>query len=284
MSFLVLFTYQTFFSKPTPVPATKRWRRRQRRRRGTGQRFAGEVDAAAPAAPTVAALVGETSERDVTIDTPHVIAMFTNRGARLKSWKLKEYRDRNGDPLELIDASLAATQPLPFSLSVPDAATTAMLNTSLYAVHEAKRRGGRRPPGVVRIPDRSRTERHQGVHPQSGSFTVVLRLQVSPGRCGAHADGAVGTGPRRQRLPDRTLRGEARGAVLDRGQGEPDCRREDTGATELRPGLRVRRHRRSLLRGIRGQPGTREGRVPAAADPAAARFEGSGSRSRGVLD
>ncbi|MGC4081851.1 MAG: hypothetical protein QM736_07025 [Vicinamibacterales bacterium] len=39
------------------------------------------------------------------------MAVFTNRGARLKSWKLKEYRDRNGNPLELIDQTIAGSHP-----------------------------------------------------------------------------------------------------------------------------------------------------------------------------
>ena len=42
-------------------------------------------------------------------------------------------RDRNGDPLELVDASFGDAQPLPFSLSVPDAAVTTSLNTALWA-------------------------------------------------------------------------------------------------------------------------------------------------------
>ena len=37
-----------------------------------------------------------------------VIAVFTNRGARLKSWRLKHYHDQQGEPLELVAHDVAA--------------------------------------------------------------------------------------------------------------------------------------------------------------------------------
>ncbi|MGE3957859.1 MAG: membrane protein insertase YidC [Vicinamibacterales bacterium] len=130
LSFLVYFTYQTFFAPAPPkkvaqAPAADA---ASPAPSGSGQTGAPETSAALPGA-----LVGEQVERDVVIDTPHVVAVFTNRGGRLKSWKLKEYRDRNGNPLELVDQSLR-NQPLPFSLSVPDAAVSTALNGGLYSV------------------------------------------------------------------------------------------------------------------------------------------------------
>jgi YidC/Oxa1 family membrane protein insertase len=72
---------------------------------------------------------------DVTVETRDIIAVFTNRGGRLKSWRLKQYPDQNGQPLDLIQQSLPDTQPLPFSLRVPDAVATRTLNTALYTVN-----------------------------------------------------------------------------------------------------------------------------------------------------
>ena len=37
------------------------------------------------------ALVSASEERDVKVENQHVVAVFTNRGARLKSWRLKDY-------------------------------------------------------------------------------------------------------------------------------------------------------------------------------------------------
>ena len=58
---------------------------------------------------------GDTSERDVRVETRDVIAVFTNRGARLKSWRLKHYLDQQKQPQELVEPT-SPTQPLPFTL------------------------------------------------------------------------------------------------------------------------------------------------------------------------
>jgi YidC/Oxa1 family membrane protein insertase len=142
LSFLVLFVYQAFFVKPVPKPVT------------TGAATALSTEATTASAPQpvargseplvaeapppagVTALTGESEERDVRVETPRVIAVFTNRGARLKSWKLKQYHDSGGKPLELVASNLPSN-PLPFSLSTPDAATTSLLNGGLFTVKSA---------------------------------------------------------------------------------------------------------------------------------------------------
>src|SRR5205823_3326965 len=97
--------------------------------------------AATPAAPApvaqVAALVGDPAERETRIETNDVIAVFTNRGARLKSWRLKRYEDPNHHPLELVATDLATTQPLPFSVRTADERITAELNAALYQTRES---------------------------------------------------------------------------------------------------------------------------------------------------
>jgi len=172
LSFLVYFGYQTFFpSKPAPKAATTA---------STGASSAGapaaagvNAVAASSAGPAPASLLGEQAERDVVVDTPHVTAVFTNRGGRLKSWKLKEYLDRNGAPLELIDPSLAASHPLPFSLSVPDSATTAALNGGLYAVRQT----GEQVTFEYRTDSGISATKDFSINP--GSYTVVMKSQVS---------------------------------------------------------------------------------------------------------
>lgn len=137
LSFVVLYGYQQFYPSKPPAKAPTA----AIQTAATGAASATAPDGTAAAGATVAAapaLVGESSARDITIETPHVSAVFTNRGARLKSWALKDYRDRNGDPLELVDASFGDAQPLPFSLSVSDAATTTALNTALWAVKQTR--------------------------------------------------------------------------------------------------------------------------------------------------
>jgi YidC/Oxa1 family membrane protein insertase len=145
LSFLVLYAYQAVFVKPTPKPPLDTT---------TGQTTPLTAEsAAAPAAavpatvpetvsaPSADVVVGEAAERDITIETEKAIAIITNRGARLKSWRLKHYLDQKGEPLELIANDLAATHPLPFSLRVDEDAATRALNSALYQLKETPPQG-----------------------------------------------------------------------------------------------------------------------------------------------
>ena len=83
-------------------------------------------------------MLSDTSERDVRIETPNFVAVFTNKGARLKSWRLKKYQDLVKDPVELIANNFGDAQPLPFSLRVAqDPGVTNTLNSALYSVSGA---------------------------------------------------------------------------------------------------------------------------------------------------
>jgi YidC/Oxa1 family membrane protein insertase len=149
LAFLVLYVWQALFVKPVPKPGTA-----GNAPAATGSPVAGtstasptsqtstpgaaltaEAPAAAPAAPAAPAaksLVGETSERDVRVETRSVIAVFTNKGARLKSWRLKRYLDHQGQPQELVENT--TNQPLPFSLRTTDEAVNTTLNAAIYTV------------------------------------------------------------------------------------------------------------------------------------------------------
>src|SRR5471030_2703136 len=110
LAFLVLYVWQTVFVKPVPKPAPgtaaataggaaiagRGGAQTAQPAASTGagavSSGAAQADAkpvAADVRPMAAALVGENTERDVRVETHDVIAVFTNRGARLKSWRLK---------------------------------------------------------------------------------------------------------------------------------------------------------------------------------------------------
>src|SRR4051812_39175258 len=109
LSLVILTVYQSLVVKPVPKPvpgATAATGTTTTAARGAVPAPSASTASQAPAAaavvvppppasvPDVPALVGETSERDVTVETRDVIAVFTNRGARLKSWRLKHYFDQ----------------------------------------------------------------------------------------------------------------------------------------------------------------------------------------------
>jgi YidC/Oxa1 family membrane protein insertase len=134
LSFLVLYGYQVLFPTPPgpkPVQASK---------------TATAPNASAPApsnpAPSVQgvpplaeALTPTAPARDIEIDNAEVHAIFTTRGAVLKSWKLKKYRDDQGQPLEMVAGHAPATSPLPFTLGADDPALAAQLAAAPFTVN-----------------------------------------------------------------------------------------------------------------------------------------------------
>jgi len=184
LSFIVLYAYQAFFVKPAPKPpqsaATP-----QQRTSATPATNAPKSLAPAPspvaAVATAAALVADSAERDTTVETHDVIAVVTNRGARLKSWRLKKYLDQERKPQELVENQLAA-QPLPFTLSTSDAQLDATLNNALYAVTNA-------PSEMISSPLDLRLEYRDAAGVQAvktfrfvpDSYVVTVRADVTSG-------------------------------------------------------------------------------------------------------
>jgi len=87
---------------------------------------------AAPSAPAVT--VGGTADREIVVETTTVRATFTNRGGRLLHWVLKEYRNDDGVPLDLVPQTIGPDTVKPFSLVVDDPAVTDRINNGLYRV------------------------------------------------------------------------------------------------------------------------------------------------------
>ena len=78
-------------------------------------------------------MLGESAERDVTVETRTVRAVFTNRGARLRHWILKHYLDDEGQPLDLVPAADSVNNALmPFSLRLDSAEETSLANGGLF--------------------------------------------------------------------------------------------------------------------------------------------------------
>src|SRR5579875_532182 len=88
----------------------------------------------APNATPAAGAIQAAAETESQIDTALYHIVFTNRGAAIKSWVLKKYKDKLGKPLELIN-SAANSLPLPFTIEVTGGQKlTVDPNTALYQV------------------------------------------------------------------------------------------------------------------------------------------------------
>jgi YidC/Oxa1 family membrane protein insertase len=189
LAFLVLYVWQTLFVKPLPKPVgvTATTAAPSNTGRGTapGSAAAPVPAAASPEAPVVppaTALVADPGERDVRVETQDVVAVFTNRGARLKSWRLKHYFDQLGLPQELIENGIPS-QPLPFTLRTPNGATDVTLNTALYAVGGDTGAPGVASPVDLRFEYRDSAGLHalKEFHLDRASFILSFRATVSQG-------------------------------------------------------------------------------------------------------
>jgi YidC/Oxa1 family membrane protein insertase len=81
-------------------------------------------------APTV---IAATQEKILEIENGHYRVELSNRGGVVKSWRLKNYKDHQKEPLELVNAQAAQqVGAWPFSLAVDDPALEAQINGALF--------------------------------------------------------------------------------------------------------------------------------------------------------
>lgn len=146
LSFVVLYGYQALVPPPkapqrqtqqAPPPTVESGKL-------PAQGAASQAEAPAPTAPSAqpaTPVVADAAERDVLFENAAVRAVFTTRGGALKSWQLKNYQAKGGQPLELVPQSVPAGTVKPFNLSVDDAATTSTLQQALYRPSATELRG-----------------------------------------------------------------------------------------------------------------------------------------------
>jgi YidC/Oxa1 family membrane protein insertase len=139
LSFLVLYAYQAIVPQPKrPAPRPAAAAPAAGAAQPTATPTAPEdASAAAPTPPAPSAAVAEPRvadavERDIIVDTGPVRAVFSNRGAVIKSWRLTRYLDNAGNPIDLVPSGLPPTTPRPFTLRVSDDVATARLNAALF--------------------------------------------------------------------------------------------------------------------------------------------------------
>ena len=89
------------------------------------------VNAASPAKPTA-----ETQERTIVVENALYRVEFSNRGAVVKSWQLKKYKDdsRPRRTLDLVHQQAAEQTGWPFSIVLDDSQSERAANTALYKV------------------------------------------------------------------------------------------------------------------------------------------------------
>jgi YidC/Oxa1 family membrane protein insertase len=141
LSFAVLYIYQTFFVKPPPPP--KKPAATQEQVATVADKATENVAASRAATPISAAPGGIVSlqqkqgidDKDIPLETDEYSAVFSTRGAALKSFQLKKYRttiEKNAKLIELVKNRADLPAPLTVSFGGSD------FNVPDNALYEAR--------------------------------------------------------------------------------------------------------------------------------------------------
>jgi YidC/Oxa1 family membrane protein insertase len=134
LSFLVLYGYQALFPPPPEAKPAQTTSKAATAPKASAPAQSNPAPSVQGAPPLAEATAPAAPERELTIDNADVHAVFTTRGAVLKSWQLKKYRDDHNRPLEVIAGHAPADSPLPFTLAVDDAALAARLAAAPFTL------------------------------------------------------------------------------------------------------------------------------------------------------
>ena len=136
LSFVVLYGYQLLFPPPPePKPAATGQPGATNPSAGGAQQPTPALPAEAVSGqvpPATAANTADVNARDIVVENAAIRAVFTTRGAALKSWRLKKYRDAGGEPLELVATHAPPATPLPLTLTTDDPAVTNTLESAVF--------------------------------------------------------------------------------------------------------------------------------------------------------
>ena len=112
LSILVLMLYQEwvarYYGTPDPPPEAEK-------KEPSPAPAVSQTVPVAPAPGKVEALPASREAKDIRVETDNYVALFTNQGARLKSFKFKKYRtsvDENSPPFEMVQSAPGVPFPL----------------------------------------------------------------------------------------------------------------------------------------------------------------------------
>jgi YidC/Oxa1 family membrane protein insertase len=168
---LILFTflalaavmvYQYFFQKPpanTPASQTQQNQQAQPQTQSAPQTGAASpakmgigIGPSDPSAHLGVApngpIISAASETTTTVENEKFRITFTNKGAQVLHWILKNYTDSTGKPLDMVQEQAASRFGLPLSLFTYDNDLTTQINTALY---QASATGNLLAPNSVRF-------------------------------------------------------------------------------------------------------------------------------------
>jgi len=153
LSFVVLFVYQALFVKhlppPEPVPEQIQAPKTQLQPPAlkTEPTQSQEVQKTMPP-EEFQPIAGEKEER-IVVETSLYRAIWSNKGAVLHSWQLKEHKDFEGEDFEAVSSRAQERGIYPFSLTSDDPSFDQILNNSFFQCAQTKLELNRGQSGTI---------------------------------------------------------------------------------------------------------------------------------------
>lgn len=135
LSFVVLFIWSSLFQQKIPPPeripesATEQSQQSLQKILPEQKPTPKEIPE-----PIEFETTADTREQQIVIETSLFKAIWSNKGAVLKSWRLKEHVDEEGEPLELISSRSATLGQFPFIVMTDDPNYDTLINNALFTV------------------------------------------------------------------------------------------------------------------------------------------------------
>ena len=174
-----LYIYLAPRPEPTQPPASARPADSDEAPPGSGsEAVPGQGPASAAPIAADEAAVEAASEQLVVLESDNYRVEFSNRGAVVTSWQLKQYNDARGDPLDLVHASGAKRYGMPLRLLRPGGELIEGADEALFAVNPGPR--VRNAPATLTF-----EYSKQGLHIlksfsfEAGGHVVRIETQVS---------------------------------------------------------------------------------------------------------
>lgn len=134
---IILFGMQYYRQKTAPPPKPQH-AEQQQHAAGTGASTQQSATAIVPAASAAGAPAAQptdvvaSTESTTTVENELYRITFTNRGAQVKSWILKKYKDSQGKPLDLVNQKASEKYGFPLSLYTYDSSLNSRLSSALF--------------------------------------------------------------------------------------------------------------------------------------------------------
>src|SRR4051812_42441859 len=131
-TFIMMMVAQQFLfknNKPSPSAQEAAKQQQQQAAPNTAQPPA---LVAAPSNTSATPAKQATAEAETIVENDLYKITFTNRGALVKSWILKKYKDERGNPLELVHTTAAAQWGYPLSFWTGNSDLNTKLNSAMY--------------------------------------------------------------------------------------------------------------------------------------------------------